>query len=60
MLVKTIQEIAKKKGIKPQRMKKAEMIKKIQLQEGNFPCFETAEYYCDQYDCLWRDDCLKH
>ena len=38
--------------------KKADLIRDIQRQEGNFPCFGTAESDCDQTACCWRDDCL--
>jgi hypothetical protein len=60
MIVKDIKKIAVQKGISPQKMKKAEMIRAIQVQEGNFPCYETAKDYCDRQDCLWQEDCLKH
>ncbi len=49
---------AKAMGIKPGKMKKADLIRTIQEQEGNFPCFMTADGHCDQMDCCWRDDCL--
>lgn len=39
-------------------MKKAELIRAIQVGEGNFACFGTAESNCDQLDCCWRQDCL--
>ena len=58
MLVKDIKKIVVQRGINPKKMKKAEMIRAIQEQEGNFPCFETAADYCDQDDCMWREDCL--
>lgn len=37
---------------------KFELIKKIQRAEGNFDCFGSAKEYCDQNNCLWRQDCL--
>jgi hypothetical protein len=41
-------------------MKKENLIRSIQLAEGNFPCFGTATAgLCDQTNCLWRVDCLK-
>ncbi len=49
---------AKKMGIDPGKMKKDELIKSIQLKEGNNPCFKTNGSYCGQSKCLWRDDCL--
>ncbi|MDH5472292.1 MAG: Rho termination factor N-terminal domain-containing protein [Gammaproteobacteria bacterium] len=60
MLVQEIRAIAKNHGIKTTRMKKSDMIRSIQIAEGNFDCFSTAENgYCDQNTCLWRNDCLK-
>ena len=58
MKVQEIKNIAKRMHIKTGKMKKADIIKTIQIQEGNWPCFETAQHYCDQYYCLWRNDCL--
>lgn len=49
---------AKALNLKTARMKKADIIREIQVAEGNFPCFETALDYCDQMDCCFRDDCL--
>ncbi|MBI5345069.1 MAG: SAP domain-containing protein, partial [Deltaproteobacteria bacterium] len=34
------------------------LVRAIQTKEGNFPCFGTAEVYCDQLNCSFRDDCL--
>lgn len=55
-----IKRIAKRVGCNPGRLKKADLIKKIQEAEGNFPCFQTAGDYCNQEKCSWRDDCLKN
>lgn len=49
---------AKALGIKPGKMNKAQIIQTIQVQENNFPCFGTAKDFCDQDECLWRQDCL--
>jgi len=58
--LKQVKEIAKQKGIKPGNMKKGNLIRAIQRTEGNFDCFGTATLgFCDQLDCLWREDCLK-
>jgi hypothetical protein len=59
MTVEQIRAIAKNLGINPARLKKADLIKTIQRTEGNFDCFGTSSGVCDQFDCLWRDDCLK-
>jgi transcription termination factor Rho len=59
MTIPEIKKMAKKMGIKAgPKMKKAELIRQIQRAEGNFDCFGTAVDFCDQYDCLWRQDCL--
>ena len=59
MLVKEIKTIAMSLGIKPGKLKKADLIKTIQLQEGNFDCYGTAfEAECDQTGCVWRKDCF--
>ena len=38
---------------------KSDVIRKIQQAEGNFPCFGTAENFCDQGFCCWRRLCFK-
>ena len=59
MTLKQIKEIAKERGVKAGNMKKENIIRTIQRAEGNFDCFGTASSgYCDQTNCLWRDDCL--
>jgi len=58
MNIYDIRVIAKNMGIDPRKMNKADLIKSIQIKEGNSPCFKTAGNYCDQEDCLWRSDCL--
>ncbi len=60
MTVKEIQTMAKNMGLKVGRLKKAELIRKIQTAEGNIPCFGTERvHYCHEEMCLWRKDCLK-
>ena len=58
MTVKELRAIAKDLGIITKNLRKAELIRAIQLAEGNFDCFGTAEGYCDQLKCLFRKDCL--
>ncbi len=60
MKMTEIRSIAKGVGLKSSKMKKIDLIKSIQTPEGNFPCFQTAQDYCDQEKCCWRDDCLTH
>lgn len=45
-------------GIKVGKMKKGDLIRSIQVEEGNFPCFGTPSNHCDQLECSWRNDCL--
>ncbi|MCX8043273.1 MAG: SAP domain-containing protein [Desulfobacterota bacterium] len=40
-------------------MKKPDIIRAIQIREGNTPCFQTNPDQCGQSGCLWRQDCLK-
>ena len=60
MKMTQIKAMAKILGLKiPLAMKKIEVIRSIQVREGNFPCFKTASVYCDQDKCLFRKDCLE-
>lgn len=59
MKMPAIRAMAKRMGINSVGMSKLELIRAIQTKEGNFPCFGTAENYCDQIKCLWREDCLE-
>ena len=58
MTIYDIRVIAKNMGINPRKMNKSDLIRTIQIKEGNTPCFKTAGSDCDQKDCLWRNDCL--
>ena len=54
-----IRAIAVSLGLTPGRTTKVDLIRRIQMREGNFPCIATAkELYCDQSTCIWRDDCF--
>lgn len=58
MTISEIREIAKNLGIKPGKLKKGDLIRKIQEVEGNIPCYETARRdSCGEEHCLWRPDC---
>jgi len=46
-------------GLKPGKMKKAELIHAIQLAEGCTPCFGRSNGYCAYSDCCFMTDCLK-
>ena len=44
--------------VKPGKMKKSELIKSIQVAEGNEACFESGNMQCSQVECCWRSECL--
>jgi hypothetical protein len=59
MKLEKIKEIAKQHGIKVGKLKKAELVRAIQLAEVNEACFETGQASeCGQAECLWRTDCV--
>ena len=59
MNMQEVRGMAKEYGIKTSRMSKVNLIKAIQLAEGNFSCFASATGGdCDQQDCIWRTDCF--
>lgn len=59
MKLTDIQKKAKAMGIKPGKMKKTELIRTIQTEEGNFSCFQSSDSaQCSQESCCWRDDCM--
>ena len=59
MNLNEVRSLAKEYGIRTSRLSKEQLIKAIQVEEGNFDCFATAvNGYCDQTGCKWREDCL--
>lgn len=52
-------ELAKTRGIRIGKMNKAELIRAVQEQEGNIPCFKSGIEQCGQMNCLWRGDCIQ-
>ena len=53
-----VRAVAARMGIKAGKMKKCDLIRSIQLAEGNDACFDTgAARECGQQECLWREDC---
>lgn len=50
---------AKKLGITPGRMKKAELIHSIQIAEGFEPCFGRSGGECFETTCCFMPECLK-
>jgi hypothetical protein len=61
MNIHEIRRIGKQRGVDPRAligMKRSELIKAIQVGEGNEVCYQTGKAAsCGQTDCLWRDDC---
>lgn len=58
MNMQQVKEIAKQRGVKAGTMKKAELVRAIQSDEGNEACYRTGRAEsCGQDSCLWRDDC---
>ena len=58
MKMQEVREKAKELGLKPGKIrKKVDLIRAIQIKEGNTPCFKTEVNDCDQTDCSWRGDC---
>ncbi len=59
MHMQEIRTIAKDFGLKTSRISKVELVRQIQVAEGNFGCFATAiDGNCNQMNCLWRSDCF--
>ena len=57
MTLQQIRQKAKTMGVKNiTRHKKDSLIKAIQEQEGNSPCFRGIED-CWEERCLWREEC---
>jgi hypothetical protein len=54
-----IREKAKTLGIKPGKLKKAELIRAIQTAEGYTPCYGRSNGDCPWTTCCWRRDCFK-
>ena len=58
MKLPEVRELAAKRGLKTDKMKKAEVIRAVQVAEGNTACFDTGTATeCGQQSCLWREDC---
>ena len=59
MKLENIRSMAKMRGVPHENLSKTELIKMLQICEGNFDCFATAyDGVCDQVNCLWREDCF--
>uniref|UniRef100_A0A7C3UYT6 Rho termination factor-like N-terminal domain-containing protein n=1 Tax=Desulfobacca acetoxidans TaxID=60893 RepID=A0A7C3UYT6_9BACT len=57
MKIAEIRQKARQLGVKNySRMNKTDLIKAIQVTEGNSPCYQQIKD-CRVYDCCWREDC---
>ncbi len=59
MKVAEVKTKAKKVGVDCGKMKKEEIIRSIQIAEGNQPCFGKSGGQCPYTGCCFMDDCLK-
>lgn len=58
MKLDEVKKVAEQHGIKPGKLRKAELIRAIQQTEDNQPCYDTGQSeQCGQHNCCWRDDC---
>jgi hypothetical protein len=55
-----VEQIEPVAGMAVSKLIKIQLIRKFQRAEGNFDCCATAyNRVCKQFECLWRDECLK-
>lgn len=60
MRLSEIEKKAKRIGLTDTwKYNKKELIKEIQLKEGNSPCFASRKNRCEQSVCCWREECLR-
>ncbi len=59
MTMAEIREKAKAVDVCPGKMKKAELVRSIQIAEGSTPCFGRSDAQCTYADCCFMQDCLK-
>ena len=58
MKVDEVKAIARQHNIKTGKITKKELVRAIQVAEGNSPCFDTkTSQICGQDSCLWRGHC---
>ena len=53
-----VKKKAKEVGVSASKLKKLELIRAIQVAEGNTDCFQAADGPCDQEECCFRSDCI--
>ena len=58
MTMDELRMIARERGIKSGKLKKSDLIRAIQREEGNSDCFgKESSTACSQAGCLWHGDC---
>ncbi len=58
MKLQEVRRFAKQLGLETANLTKDELIRAIQVGEGNTPCFGIGKASeCGQSMCLWREDC---
>ena len=58
MHIQKIRSMAHTQGIITGRLNKIELIREIQLKEGNLDCYASdSAPRCQRDDCIWRTDC---
>lgn len=51
-------DLAKQRHVFDPSLSNIELIRRIQLSEGNLDCYARgARDRCEQYECLWRSGC---
>jgi hypothetical protein len=56
---KELEALAKQYLIMDDGLSSTNLIRRIQIAEGNFDCFATERVWkCNQSTCRWRRDCL--
>ena len=58
MKMQEIRTMGKEYGINSFGKTKVNLIREIQIAEGNFDCYGKAFEYCDQLRCCFRSTCL--
>lgn len=58
MKMQEIRTMAKRLGINSFGKSKKDLIREIQIKEGNFDCYDRSHGYCDQGQCIFRASCL--
>lgn len=58
MTIKEVRERARTLGLRVGSKRKTELVRAIQVAEGNPQCFRTERRFCEQTTCCWLEDCV--